>query len=190
MRTALKILAVLIIGVALGLGATWFTALRGGMSGGLSDGPWRTSLYAGSSQGGPYVRANVAAHGLLALNRSETIYYTATRDSAGRALDGGCAYRLEGRDPPTRWWSVTAYGPDDFLIPGVGDRYSVSKTSIVRAEDGGWTAEVSTAAAGVNAIPVKPGPFSLTLRLYNPDPSIAARPAAARLPTIIREWCT
>jgi len=189
MRTALKIIAVLIIGVAVGLGATWFTALRGGMSGGLNDGSWRTSLYAGSSQGGPYLRANIAAHGLLALNRSETIYYTATRDSDGRPLDGRCAYRLRGRDPPTRWWSVTAYGPDDFLIPGVGDRYSVSKTSIVRAEDGDWTAEVSRTAQGVNAIPVRPGPFSLSVRLYNPDPSVAAQPMKVPLPAIIREAC-
>jgi hypothetical protein len=189
MRTALKIVAVLIVGIALGLGATWFTALRGEISGGQSDGPWRTSLYAGSSQGGPYLRANIAAHGLLALNRSETIYYTATRDSAGRALDGGCVYHLKGRDLPTRWWSVTAYGPDDFLIAGVGNRYSVSKTSITRDEDGGWTAEVSRTAHGVNAIPVRAEPFSLSLRLYNPDPSVAAQPTKVLLPAIIREAC-
>ena len=88
--------------------------------GGVSDGPWSTSLDTGSSEGGPYLRARIAVHGLLALSREETVYYSALRDSDGADLVGNCSYRLEGRDPPTRWWSITAYGADDFLIPNDG----------------------------------------------------------------------
>ena len=117
MQRALKIFVMLMAGVALGLGATWVTAIRGTFSGAVSNGPWTTSLYTGSSEGGPYLRARVAVHGLLALSREETVYYTALRDSDGAMLNGNCTYRLEGRDPPTRWWSITAYGADDFLIP-------------------------------------------------------------------------
>jgi hypothetical protein len=41
---------------------------------------------------------------------------------------------------------------------------------------------------GENWIPVA-GAFSVSLRLYNPDPSVAADPAHAVLPTIEREVC-
>jgi hypothetical protein len=185
----LKILAVLVIGTALGLLATWATVVRGTMSGGVSDGPWRTSLYAGSSEGGPYLRASIALHGLLALNRHETIYYTATTDSDGNALAGNCVYLIEGRDPPARWWSITAYGADDYLIPNPAGRYSVSMNSVARRADGSFTATLSKGQGGANWIPVADGPFNVSMRLYNPDASVAADPAHVALPTIRRGTC-
>ncbi len=189
MRTALKIVAVLVIGTALGLFATWATVVRGTMAGGVSDGPWRTSLYAGSSEGGPYLRASIALHGLLALNRNETIYYTAATDSNGDTLRGNCIYLLEGRDPPTRWWSLTAYGADDFLIPNPAERYSVSMNSVARRADGSFTVTLSKGAGGANWIPVGDGHFSVSLRLYNPGGAVAADPAHVALPTISRGSC-
>jgi len=185
----LKILAVLVIGAALGLLATWATVVRGTMGGGVADGPWRTSLYAGSSEGGPYLRAAIALHGLLALNRNETIYYTAATDSDGNALSGNCVYLIEGRDPPTRWWSITAYGADDFLIPNPAERYSVSMNSVVRRTDGSFTATLSKGEGGANWIPTGEGHFSVSMRLYNPDPVVAADPAHVALPTIKKGTC-
>jgi len=105
MHVAVKILVVVVVGVLLGLGATWFVTSRGGMGDSVVDGPWKTSLVVGSPQSDPYTRARVALHGLLALNRNETIYYTATTDNEGHALDGHCVYEIRGRDPNTRWWS-------------------------------------------------------------------------------------
>ena len=190
MRTALKILGVIVAGVVLGVAATWFTVFAGTMAGGVSDGPWKTSLYAGSSEGGPYLRASIAVHGLLALNRNETIYYTAATDSDGNALSGQCLYRLVGRDPPTRWWSITAYGADDFLIPNPAGRYSVSMNSVARRADGTFTITVSKGAAAANWIPVADGKFNLSIRLYNPSSAVAADPQHVALPTIAKVSCT
>ena len=189
MRTLFKILGVLVVGTGLGLSATWFTVVRGTLAGDVADGPWHTSLETGSAQSGPYLRASVALHGLLALNRSETIYYSTRSDGSGAPLDGACTYRIAGRDPPARWWSITAYGADDYLIPNPANRYSVSKTTIRRGADGRFVATIAKDAPAANGIPVAGGPFNLTLRLYNPDPSVAADPAHAMLPTITREHC-
>lgn len=189
MLRALKILSVLVVGTALGLLATWATVIRGGMSGTVSSGPWLTSLYTGSSEGGPYLRAHVAVHGLLALGREETMYYTAVSDSDGKALDGNCSYRIEGRDPPTRWWSITAYGADDFLIPNAADLYSVSTNSVARRADGTFAITLSQEQAEGNRIPVNAGRFNLTIRLYNPQPSVVADPTQVTLPTIKRAAC-
>jgi hypothetical protein len=189
MLRALKILSVLVVGTALGLLATWATVVRGAMSGNVSSGPWRTSLYAGSSEGGPYLRAHIAVHGLLALSREETMYYTAASDSEGKALDGHCTYQIEGHDPPTRWWSITAYGTDDFLIPNASDRYSVSMNSVVRRTDGTFAVKLSQAPAEGNWIPVTAAPFNITIRLYNPQGTVVADPAQVQLPAIKRESC-
>lgn len=189
MLRTVKILAMLVAGIALGLAATWVTVIRGTMGGGVSAGPWRTSLYIGSSEGGPYLRAQIAVHGLLALSREETIYYTAARDSDGNALDGHCIYRIEGRDPPTRWWSITAYGADDFLIPNPDDRYAVSMNSVAREADGTFAVTLSKGQAEGDWIPVSAAPFDVTLRLYNPQSTVVANPAQVALPVIWRVAC-
>ena len=123
-------------------------------------------------------------HGLLALSREETIYYTATNDSDGNALDGNCAYQIEGRDPPTRWWSITAFGADDFLIPNTADRYSVSINSVARRADGTFAVTLSKAKVEGNWIPVAGERFNVTIRLYNPQTAVVADPAHVALPTI------
>ena len=153
MTTALKIAAVVVVGTLVGLFATWFSIFHHGMPGSVSDGPWRTSLSIGSAQSDPVTRASVAVHGLLALNRRETIYYTAETDQDGQTLDGRCRYAIAGRDPDTRWWSVTAYGADDYLIPNPANRYSVSMTTVSRAKDGTFAIAVGGADAGANWIP-------------------------------------
>ncbi len=189
MLRALKIFVTLAAGIALGLAATWAIVIRVSKSGGIHDGPWRTSLLAGSSEGDPYLRAYVAVHGLLALSRKETVYYNASDDSEGHALDGNCTYRIVGHDPPARWWSITAYGTDDFLIPNPADRYSVSMNSVMRQTDGSFVVTVSKKNAETNWIPVAAGRFDLTIRLYNPQATVAAHPGDVALPTIEKAAC-
>ena len=188
MRFLLKLLAVLVIGIALGLAATWLAVskLNIGM---VSDGPWRTSLLIGSAQSGPYLRANVALHGLLALSRDETIYYTADHDSAGGWLDGNCVYKIEGREPKARWWSLTAYGADDYLMANKDDKWSISGETVQLKPDSTFVITVSPKKAFVNWIPVTQRRFNLTLRLYNPGAGVVADPTNAMVPTIKRSVC-
>ena len=189
MLRAFKIFAMLVAGIMLGLAATSVTAIRGTMGGSVTDGPWHTSLYTGSNEGGPYLRAQIAVHGLLALSREETVYYSALSDSDGAALDGNCIYHLEGRELPTRWWSITAYGTDDFLISNDAGRYSVSMNSLARDTDGRFKVTLSKAKAEGNRIPVAPGRFDLTVRLYNPQADVIADPAHVTLPAIKKAGC-
>jgi len=190
MRLIWKGAAAVVAGIVLGFAATWLTVVRPGALGGdVSDGPWQTDLLTGSPASGIYTRAAVALHGLLALNRNETIYYTAHTDSAGDSLRGDCTYEIAGSDPPARWWSITAYGADDFLIPNQFDLYSVSKSSIGRHADGTFAVTVEKGASAADQIAVGGGRFSLTLRLYDPAPSVAADPRHVALPSIAKVSC-
>lgn len=190
MGVFLKTATAIVAGIVLGLAVTWLTIVRGaGLGADVRDGPWRTSLLVGSAKGGMALRAAVALHGLFALNRSEAIYYTAATDSEGAPLDGRCAYRISGGDLPARWWSITAYGADDFLVPNRQHRYSVTKNAVLASGGGHFDAAVRRDAAGPREIAAPEGRFSLTLRLYNPDPAVAADPAHVALPAIAKGRC-
>lgn len=179
--------------LALGLGSAWL-AVRLGLSGGqVANGPWRTSLVTGSPDADLYTRARVAVGGLLALAPEETLYWNADVDDEGARLDARCDYRVEGGELPARWWSLTAYGADHFLIPNDAGRYSFSQTTLAREPGGPWVLRVSTAPQAGNWLPSgragAAGPFALTLRLYNPEPALREHPARAALPRIAREAC-
>jgi hypothetical protein len=189
---ALKVLAVLAFSLVVGGGSAWWMAQRGFRNGGVLNGPWGTNEHIGSAAAGPYLRAGVAVAGLLALNKSETVYYTATTDSDGAALTSNCTYRIEGSDLPGRWWSITAYGADHFLIPNPQKRYAVGKTNVERAADGSFTIRTGGAAAEHNWLATDgaaAAPFSLTIRLYNPAPVVTENLAAVELPHIRKEIC-
>lgn len=165
--------------------------LRGaGLAGSVKAGSWGTNLTIGSEEAGLYTRAIVALYGLLALSKDETIYYTAGTDDAGDALSGNCTYRLEGQSLDARWWSITAYGPDSYLMETEENRYSLTQTDMQMNADGSFTAIVSAKRHEGNWLPVKNGQkFDMTVRFYNPGPSIYEEPEKAPLPEIVKEAC-
>jgi hypothetical protein len=188
MRVVLKLLAVLVAGTVLGVLATWLTVFRF-PPGRISNGAWKTDPAVVTAQTDAYRRAFVATHGLFALNRSEAIYYTASTDSDGRALTGQCHYKVEGPVPDARWWSITAYGPDDYLIANPTGRYSVTKQQVAPDAHGRIVVLVGGNSGGNNWIAAGTGRFSLSLRLYNPGPEFIAAPGDAALPALLRVGC-
>jgi hypothetical protein len=186
MKTLLKFAIAIAIAVAL---AAWsVSATLDRDTGAVRNGPWTTHPTTGSVEAGLHHRARVAAHGLWALDSSEVIYYTAYTDSQGNPLHHDATYRIEGTDPDTRWWNITVY-KDDHFIPNDLDRYSFSKTTVQREPDGGWIIRLSPELEQPNWLPSgdRPGMLALTLRCYNPGPTLAAAPGTVTLPRIIRE---
>lgn len=158
--------------------------------GGYRAGPWTTSTVFGSVDADIYTRARVALFGLLALDKRETMYYQARVDSDGDGLTGNCTYRLEGRDLAAHWWSITAYDADSFLIANERDLFSFSKTTTEREADGSFVIRISADPQEKNWLPVQAGEtFDLTARFYNPEASVHVDPAAAVLPSIVKETC-
>ncbi len=157
----------------------------------VSNGPWVTSLKLGSAEGDMYLRAIVARQGLLALNKTEAIYYIAEDDSEGERLRSGCDYRVEGDDLPARWWSLTLYGQDTFLVPNQPGIYSYNMKNLKREEGGAYRVFISRTMKNGNWLPSgdKDQKLSLGLRCYNPQPVLYERPATVRLPRIIKEGC-
>ena len=191
MRTLAKVLLMLVIALVLGIGSALGDLHLPVARLGLSNGAWRTNLAVGSPAAGMYLRAYIARVGLFALNKTETIYYTAETDDDGRPLRSRCDYRIEGRDLPARWWSLTLYGEDNFLIPNNNNRWSYGQKSVARPADGGYVIMVSANPRDGDWLPAgdKDQGLALSLRLYNPEAVVYESPETIALPRIVREAC-
>jgi hypothetical protein len=144
---------VLLLGLALGFGSAVLSLKAHARWATVHHGPWRAFLAAGSVKADPYTRATVAIGGLLALDRSETLYFVAEEDEQGRTLRGACDYRIEGHDLPARWWSITLYAGDRFLIANPQQRFSYSGTALARASDGTYVLRISPSQKPGNWLP-------------------------------------
>lgn len=121
-------------------------------------------------------RAMVALVGLGANTVDVAIYPKTTVDETGAALTGEKTYTLHFETlPPTLdggFWSVTAYGEDDFLIDNPLDRYCINDRSDFKLNEDGTLDLILSKEAPAdtsNWLPVSDGEFHLFMRIYLPD---------------------
>lgn len=121
-------------------------------------------------------RAMVALVGLGANTVDVAIYPKTAVDETGAALTGEKKYTLHFETlPPTLeggFWSVTAYGEDDFLIDNSIDRYCINDRSDFKLNADGTLDIILSKDAPEdtsNWLPVSDGEFHLFMRIYVPD---------------------
>lgn len=185
-----KLALVVAAGLVVGAGSAAWTMKRGGLSGAGSAG-WHGNAVTGSVDADPWTRARVALTGLLALNKSQAIYFTTNVDAAGAQLTERCRYRVAGGALPARWWSVTVYADDDYLPLNDDDALSFDATEVKPDAAGNWTALVAVQPPGEGAWASarKAGNYSLTLRLYQPAKSAQDDFGSIPLPRVTRLDC-
>ncbi|TQM25399.1 DUF1254 domain-containing protein [Nocardia bhagyanarayanae] len=128
-------------------------------------------------------RASVARHNLGANLAEDAIYPT----YYGTADDNGTPARFRlrfaaGQTPPVdAFWSLTAYGEDDYLVPNPAGIYAVGhQVPVVPGLDGSIELAIQhddpgSAVPQGNWLPIpSEGPFSLAMRLFAPRPEAIA----------------
>lgn len=139
----------------------------------IRNGAWFTTRYAGSADADARTRALIAATGLLALPREETVYFRAHHDDEGRPISSRHDYVLVGRPLPARWWSLTLYDGDHFLNRDAKGPFSIKSPTIALQPDGSFRIVLSRTPHEKNWIDMGTGEnMSLSLRVYNPEPSL------------------
>ncbi len=174
--------------IAIGLGSAWWTLkINPWMHNSVQAGAWRADLHAGSQDANMYTRASIAINALLALDRSETLYFVATKDDTGNTLRSRCNYRVTGTPPSARWWSITAYAEDMYLFDIAEGHHSLNgRTAVLDLEGRFALTAGSTEYPGTYWLPTNGnGAMLLTLRLYNPSPQLQAAPATLQAPSIV-----
>ncbi|MFZ9668002.1 MAG: DUF1214 domain-containing protein [Steroidobacteraceae bacterium] len=176
------------LAIVIGVGSAWLWLTRVGLSG-VDAGAWRVNLLAGSRDADAYTRARIALGAVLALDRSETLYYTTDHDDSGAPLRADCRYRIEGTPPPARWWSLTAYADDHFLFANDAKRYSVNGETVRLDAAGNFSATIGppteNSLSDTAWIPTAGrGGMRLTLRLYGAAEAVQRAPESLATPTI------
>ena len=128
-----------------------------------------------------WIRSGANLIGIWANNSHEVIYFIATRDAAGRPLDGSTTYELHfpedalPQDVVKAFWSVHLVGVPDFMpVPNRLDRFMLSTHSNTQKNhDGSLTLvlgpEPVPGVPEANWLPTAPGKlFSLNWRTYVP----------------------
>jgi len=190
MSGKLAIAGVLAAGLVAGAASGWFS-LQNGMVGGETYSGWSGSKVTGSVDADPWTRARVAVSGLLALNKSQAIYFSRNTDDSGARLREDCRYRVSGGAMPARWWSVTVYAADNYLPLNNDDALSFDATEVQPDPAGNWTAILAPTRpnGGAWASTRKTGEFDITLRLYQPDAKAQADYGSIPMPKVERLDC-
>lgn len=121
-------------------------------------------------------RALVAIAGLGANTVEVALYPKTEKDADGNPLTGEKSYILHFESYPQvldgGFWSITAYGDDDFLIDNPIDRYCINDRSGLKKNDDGSVDVIlskDAPADTTNWLPVGDGGFHLYMRIYTPD---------------------
>jgi hypothetical protein len=162
--------------------------------GDVDVGGWRSDFAIGTDSADPYTRARVARHGLLALAKSEAVYFTRTTDTDGAPLREACTYRLRTGAMPAGWWSITLYDGNSMLPANTDNALSINAgdDSVARVGDEiigqGVVATIAPRrpeARGLWISSRNAGQFDLTLRLYIPEAALLDDPASVLDPPLI-----
>ncbi|RYC31698.1 DUF1214 domain-containing protein [Lichenibacterium minor] len=185
------VLAIAVVGLALGLAATAIVLGRGWDPGAVAVGPWVTHPRIGTPSIDPYARAELARSGAVPMASSEGLSFAATTDDTGYRLVSTCTYRLSGAVPPARFWTLTATDRAGLTLGGDAGRSAFTSTTVIRDASGGFVIEAGPEARPGNWMALSgDGPLTLTLRLYDtPLTGDTGEIASAALPGITRESC-
>ncbi len=177
------------VGLIVGLLSGWWS-ITGGMGRENYSG-WHGSSVTGSADAGPWLRAQVAISGLLALNKSQAIYFTRKTDDAGDPLREECRYQVAGGPLPGQWWSVTVYAADNYLPLNDDGALSFDATEVSSDAAGQWSALLAPVAPHGTAWAStrKAGTFDITLRIYQPTAQAQADFATIPMPKVTKLEC-
>lgn len=195
-----KYLAMAIIGAVTGIASALYMAglwstMKPQDFGDIKIGGWFSDFAIGSDAADPYTRARVARHGLLALAKSEAVYFTTRTDKDGQPFSDTCTYSLTGGSMPAKWWSITLYNEDSYLPDNDDAALSVDATSVQPGADGSWSATISAQRPQSQGTEDRPnwissrnaGRFDLTLRLYEPEAALLDTPQETLKPPVITQ---
>lgn len=190
MRPWMRFAAAAVVGIAVGVASAMWSVRAGAFGSSGRIGVWTTGTDFGTTRASAETRAVVALRGLLALPPTEARYYQAVVDDRGRPLAGRCRYTITGGALPAKWWSLTLYDPQGYLVANDANIFSVGSAALPAAEQGRWTIAVAPDTQPGHWLPTgRIDRFELTLRAYLPADAGKGNFTSTQLPSVHREGC-
>lgn len=178
----------MIASLALGLSSAWYM-LAAPRTGTVDIGTWRALPTIDAATADPYVRARIARSGEIGMGAGEGLTFVAATDSNGRELAPNCDYRIAGRSPPARLWTLSASDAEGRPGATPEGRAHVDNRNLLRDGSGRFVVTLAASARPGNWLPMPAtGPTTLTLRLYD-TPLTLGSDQMPSLPSIERGAC-
>jgi len=168
-------------GILAGAGLAFITLLIIGNAYVTKVNGWTTMFGCGEPGNSILRRAACSVTFLGPINvPQEAMYWTTSKDAAGRALSGSHDYILHfppgGLPPNNAFWSLTMSDSKNRFVANAINRYSVSdRSGLVPNADGSvdiYLQKTSPAGHESNWLPAPAGKFILWLRAYLPGQAI------------------
>jgi hypothetical protein len=130
--------------------------------------------------------AQIAVYGPYALTKKEVIYLSASTDSEGNALDTKSDYVISGKKLDAKYWSITAYDENGFLIKNPINKYSYNLENVkYQADSTSYKINLSGSEKAENWLPISNVKnVSLIIRLYLPSDKLRENLTVETLPVI------
>lgn len=130
--------------------------------------------------------AQVAVYGPYALTKKEVIYLSTSTDSEGNPLDPKSDYVISGKKLDAKYWSITAYDENGFLIKNPINKYSYNLEDVKYEVDStSYKINLSGTEKKENWLPVtNVQKTSLIIRLYLPSEKLRENLTVETLPAI------
>ncbi|MDQ1166797.1 MULTISPECIES: DUF1214 domain-containing protein [unclassified Flavobacterium] len=130
--------------------------------------------------------AQVAVYGPYALTKKEVIYLSTNTDSEGNALDPKSDYVINGKKLDAKYWSITAYDENGFLIKNPINKYGYNLEDVkYEADSTSYKINLSGTEKKENWLPINNvQKTSLIIRLYLPSEKLRENLTVETLPTI------
>ena len=131
----------------------------------------------------------VTLYGLFALPSEEAIYLFARQDDKGEKFNSANNYMVTGNvhQLHAKYWSITAYGKDLYLVPNEIDRYSFNNSNIKTDSAGNFSVLLSSTKHSGNWLPLpESSRFNVVLRLYKGEKDFIGNLSNTPLPVVKR----
>lgn len=185
LKRVIKELVLVLVTVFFGVGIAAYRVVKfDDQKASIINGVWKADreVALGSDK---LLTARVAVAALFALRKSEVIYMLADKDDGGAPLSAENDYIISGVPIDARYWSITLYGNDYFLVPNEIDRFSFNRKNIRYEKDSTFALKISATKKDGNWLPSpQKGKFYLLLRMYHPAPQIYEKIADIKLPVV------
>ncbi|WP_309084094.1 DUF1214 domain-containing protein [Chelativorans sp.] len=191
LKTVFLTLVTLAVAIGGGAASAWMILENVPPVGAVAAGPWTAFPDAGTPEADPYSRARFTREGGIPLGRSEGLVFTASRDSAERALRRACTYRIEGTIPAARLWTLHAADPSGMPLAPKGRRQAALHSGMILHREGvPFAITISPHPAPDNWLAVTgSGPMQLVFTLLDTPVSTGVSLGELAMPDILQVRC-